>query len=122
MNKMAPSKILKTKDKRADIPITILILGVVALCIFAIINFTISSGKIILNSIREGIMVELIENLNSDIERFHFYLNAGISEEEAARRVGGIIESGFLIIERKPSWETARDKDQALVIYREKLN
>ena len=74
------------------------------------------------NSVRDGIMIELIQGVNSDIEKFHFYINSGVAVEEAARRVGGRIENGFLIIERKPTWRTARNPDVALVIYKEKIS
>ena len=68
------------KNKKADIPITILVIMIVAISVLAILSFVGSITKVKLNYLG----VELIKGINADIEKFYFYLNAGFSEDEAA--------------------------------------
>ena len=69
---------------------------VVAICILSIFSFINSTNKVQSNHVGIG----LIEEINSDVEKFYFYLNAGFSEEEAAEQIEAIIENGRLIINR----------------------
>ena len=48
--------------------------------------------------------VELIEEINADVEKFYFYLNAGFSEDEAAEKIGAEIVDNRLIIEREKNF------------------
>jgi len=66
-------------NKRGDIPVTILAIGVVVICTLALLTFIIANLKT--NQIALG--VSSMELLNSDIEKFHTYLNLGYSAEEA---------------------------------------
>ena len=84
------------KNKRADIPITILVLGVIAICGLAILSFIVSEK---LNKTDE-LGIEVFEKLYSDVEKFEFYKNAGISSAEAANNLGfGLDSNGKLIVE-----------------------
>ncbi len=76
-----------TKNKKADIPVTILVIGIVAVCVLAIISFVISGS-----SNQTG--VEAFEEIDSYVEKFYFYLNAGFSEEEALEKVSAEKISG----------------------------
>jgi hypothetical protein len=82
------------KNKKADIPITILTIMVVAICILAILSF-IDSGK---KYEPDYSGVGLIEEINSNVEKFYFYLNVGFSEDEAAEKIGAEIINNQLII------------------------
>jgi len=84
------------KNKRADIPVTILVLGVLAICGLAILSFIVSEK---LNKTDE-LGTEVFERLHSDVEKFEFYKNAGISPAEAASNLGFNTDTnGKLIIE-----------------------
>ena len=86
------------KNKKADVPITILVIMIVAICILAILSFLNSRNRVQSNPLG----VELIEEINSDVEKFYFYLNlnAGFSEDEAADKIDAVIENGQLKINR----------------------
>lgn len=71
-------------SKKADIPIMVLIIGVFAICGFAILSFY-SSDKIVLENSELG--VELFEEMSCDIESFYFYVNLGNTPEEAAQKI-----------------------------------
>jgi len=66
------------KNKRGDISITILVIGVVAICIMAIFSFYFSDRKVKedLNSIG------IIDEAAVMKEKISFYRNLGFSEEE----------------------------------------
>ena len=84
------------KNKRGDIPVVILVIGVVMLCGIAIVSFFISDIQI--NG--EPLGVGLMEEINADIEKFYFYLNLEDTKEEAGRKIGAEIENNFLIVKR----------------------
>jgi len=85
------------KNKKADVPITILAIMVVAICVLAILSFVGSKTKVQ----SDYLGVELIEEINADVEKFYFYLNAGFSEDEAAEKIGAEIVDDRLIIEKE---------------------
>ena len=89
-------KIEFIKNKKADIPITILVIMIVAACILAILSFFVSITKVEKNYLG----VELINGINTDIEKFYFYLNAGFSEDEAAEKIDAEVVGNKLIIHR----------------------
>lgn len=70
---------IKIKNKRGDIPVTILVIGVFAICTLAILSFSIIDNKS-----REGFteVIEAMEEINSEIEKYHLYKNLGKSTEE----------------------------------------
>ena len=83
------------KNKKGDLPITILTVGVIAICGLAIFSFVISS-KMTLGSFN----VNYLENLNSDVEEFYFYLNLNMDQKLAAEIIDAKIENNLLIVER----------------------
>lgn len=70
----AEAKIIKKKmNKSGNIPITILVIGVFAICGIAIFSFYLSESKTKIDSAP----VQLIEKLNSFKEEISFYKNLG---------------------------------------------
>ena len=66
------------RNKHGDIPITILVIGVLAICALAIISFYFSD-----RNVRNGFdSLELIEEISIEREKIIFYENAGLSQEE----------------------------------------
>lgn len=73
-------RVWKDKNKKADIPVTILVLGVFAVCTLALLVF-INSDK---NLEKSFMGVEIIEKVNLDVERGkldHHYI------EETERKI-----------------------------------
>lgn len=84
-------------NKKANIPITILVIGVVAICILAIGSFVVSNIKLSENS-----NIGYFEKIQSDLEKFYFYINAGVGPSIAAGNIGAIIDNdGRLVINKK---------------------
>lgn len=75
---------MKLRSKRGDVPVTILIIGVVAICALAIFSFISSSFK----TAQSFTGVSLMEELNAKIDSYYFYLEKGLSQEEAEQIVG----------------------------------
>jgi len=84
------------KNKKADIPVTILVIGVFAICSLAIFSFMNSNilGK------KDSLGIGLFEEIHSDVEKFYFYLSVGDSKEAAAEKINASINKSQLIIER----------------------
>lgn len=85
------------QDKKADISITILVLGVFAICAVAIISFIIVGSS----SSNTFSGPETIENLSSNLENFYFYINAGYSPQDAANMIGAQLNGNQLILSGK---------------------
>ena len=85
------------KNKKANVSIMILVLGVVAICGLAILSFLISEN---LSSFHDNSGVGVIEKINSDVEKFYFYQNVlgEGSDEESAKRIGAEFVDGKLVI------------------------
>lgn len=77
-----------TKNKRGDIAITILVIGVFALCAFAIISFFISLGKNV-NSDFTGPIP--LQNVSARLQSFYFYVDSGIPPQQAANNIHATI-------------------------------
>jgi len=84
-------------NKRADVSITLLVVGVFAVCTLAILSF------IFYPRINQGSFVntEMFENLSSQMENFYFYTNSGLSVEEAGQKIGARIEGNRLTLNAK---------------------
>lgn len=80
------------KFKKANIPIAVLVLGVLAICTLVILSFSISVNRVNFNSI------SLFENILVKEDQFEFYVNRGYSNIEAATFVDGKIENNVLNI------------------------
>lgn len=86
---------MKSKNKRGNIPITILVIGVVAICILALGSFAFSIFKS-----NQGFGLGVFEDIYSDVEKFYFYTGQGISWDMAAENIDASSDKGMLIIER----------------------
>lgn len=85
------------KNKKAQIPIVILVLGVFAICSLAIISFIVSDVQIF----KKDFGVNLIESVHADVEKFYLYQNLGDSPSVASEKVDARIEGDFLVFERQ---------------------
>jgi hypothetical protein len=90
------------KNRRGDIPVTILVIGIVGICALAIISFYISD-----KNVRGGFeALELIEEIGLEAEKIMFYNNTGLSQE----KISEIIEiksdgqGRYLLIEQNKVW------------------
>lgn len=81
-------------NKRGDVSITILVIGVFAVCTLAILSF------LFYTQLSQGSFVntETFENLYSQMENFYFYVNSGLSVEESAQKIGAQIDGNKLIL------------------------
>ena len=87
---------LKIKNKKADVPVTMLVIMIVAVCVLAILSFINSANKVQ----ADYLGIELIEGINSDVEKFYFYLNVDFSADEAAEKIGADVIDNKLIISK----------------------
>lgn len=71
------------KNKRGDIPITILVLGIVLICILTIVSFYLSS--LIMKS---NFDINAIKQIKLARERLDVYQNLGFSRDQAESIVG----------------------------------
>ncbi|GAI63275.1 unnamed protein product [marine sediment metagenome] len=85
------------KNKKADIPVTILVIGVFAICALAIVSFLSSS----FNFSHSFTGISEMEEMNSKIDEYYFYKNAGLSEEKIQEILD--IKEGSLYIEKNPT-------------------
>jgi hypothetical protein len=65
--------------KKGDIPITVFTVFVVALCIFTLLSFSYSSGKIY----SDFLVVKEMQEVNTIYEEFSFYRTLGFSDSKA---------------------------------------
>ena len=68
---------IQNKNKRGDIPVTILVLGVVAVCILAIISFFFSTAKV-----KSGFDIDPVREATLIKDNVILYQNLGYSNEE----------------------------------------
>ena len=87
------------KNKRGDIPITILVLGTFILCSLALLSFF-ASNSIVGNSFE---VVDLMEKMNSKVNEYDFYNFEGFSEkvieEEILKEDGFYVEENYFLID-----------------------
>ncbi len=65
-----------SRNKKGDIPVTILVIGVFAVCSLALLTFFISDFKIT-NSF---VGLEVMEKMNAQIDEYKYYRSEGVSE------------------------------------------
>jgi hypothetical protein len=82
------------KSRKGDVSITILVIGVFAVCSLAVISFMIFKAQ----NNNSSVNMEIFENLSSAVEKYYFYLNSGLSPDVAATNVGGQIQNGQLVL------------------------
>ena len=85
------------KNHRGDIPITILVLGVIAICGLAILSFLISDKVYVVPS---WLGLEVFEQLYTDVEKFEFYRNIGFTDEEAKQKLEISSEINYRVREK----------------------
>lgn len=83
-------------NTKADIPITILVLGVFVICALAITSFMIFKVE----GSRDSLGIELFQEINTDMEKFNFYQNVGFSLVQSADKINATISGNQLIIEK----------------------
>lgn len=81
-------------NKRADISITILVIGVFVICTLAILSFLVYNQQIQGNFVNLGV----VENLSSQLSDFYFYVNSGMSQQQAASLIEAQIQGTQLIL------------------------
>ena len=92
-------KIKFIQNKKADVPVMILVIGVVAICVLAIGSF------IIVGSRTDFLRIELFKGIHADVEKFYFYKNLEFTNQEAVDMVNQgkdklILDGNQLIINR----------------------
>jgi len=65
---------ISKKDKKGDIPITILVIGIILVCALAMFSFLSSTTKIRNSFVGVGVL----EKMNSQIEKNYFYKQSGL--------------------------------------------
>ena len=65
------------KNKKGDIPVTILVLGIVAVCILAIVSFYVSSLKV-----QKNFDIQIVKEIKLVREKADLYGNLGFTKEE----------------------------------------
>ncbi len=81
-------------NRRADVSITLLVIGVFAVCTLAIVSFLLN-GRLSQGSFAN---MEIFENLSSQAEDFYFYADAGYSMQEAAEKIGAQLQDNKLTL------------------------
>ena len=76
-------------DKKGDISITILVIGVFVVCAFAIIAFLIYKQNISNGFVNSNIF----EDLYSQIENYYFYINSGMTSQQAVSDINSLSNS-----------------------------
>lgn len=89
--------IKKIRNKRGDIPVTILVLGVVAICILAILSFYASSLEM-----KKNFDIQLVKEAKLAREKLDLYINLGFTKEEidSALNVGYDQQGRYLFLQR----------------------
>ena len=72
------------KNKKADIPIVILVLGVIAVCALAIFSFLSFSFKVG----KSFAQVSVTEKLDAQISEYYFYKNNQVPDEKIEEILG----------------------------------
>lgn len=112
-------EIKNIKNKKGDIPITFLILGVFLICSFALVSFYISTNRVDRNFVGVG----LIEEMNAEIEKYHFYRNVNkFNEAEIMEMLNVKIDSTgekYIYLEKN---STKDKKDTKLISVRYSLS
>ena len=85
---------MKIKNRKGDISITLLVIGVFAVFALAIISFFVSQNRISSSFTSPAVF----GNISSQLENFYVYVDSGVSREEAAGRIGAKLEGNRMII------------------------
>jgi len=77
------------KNKKANLPIVLLVIGVFGICSLALLTFLIADFKINNSFSSIGIMMEF----NEDLEEYNFYMAKGVSENRL-KQIYNLSEEG----------------------------
>ena len=94
------------QNKRGDLPVTILVIGVIlvsAMALFSFLTSSFSSGQSFTG-------ISLMEELNAKIDAYYFYRNFGVDEDKINKALG--IEDGKISLEAKPHTSTFGGKQK----------
>lgn len=96
------------KNKKGDIPVTILVIGVFAICSLALLTFFISDFKIS-NSF---VGLDVMEKMNAQIDEYNYYQMRGVSNEKIQTYYRLIEEDGkkYLYLEKYSSGIFGKEK------------
>jgi len=91
------------RNKKGDIPIVVLVIGVIAICVLAIVSFSV----VVFTLDNTFYGVNSMEKVNSLVEKYSFYKNLGMSDNEISEldnlvdiRTGSKGED-YIYVERK---------------------
>jgi len=103
-------------NKKSSVPVTLLVIGVFALCAFALFTFFLSEFKFS-NSF---VVVDFVRQANLQSEEFSYYLNKNVSEQKALSYFPSIIkEKDFYVL--KSSFEDYKLKPSFSFNWRKKV-
>lgn len=77
-------------NKRGDIPVTVLVIGVFAVCALALFTFFVAD----FNTSNSFVGLKIMEEMNSQIDEYLFYKNDGKSEELLSQLFPVVVENG----------------------------
>ena len=87
-------------NQRGDVPVMILVIGVIAICGLAIFSFITAKKISDESSLEEGLY--LFEQIYSDLEKFEFYSNSEVEfKGDAVKMINAKIIENSLIIEKE---------------------
>ncbi len=69
-------KSIKLKNKKGDLPVTLFVIGIFAVCGFALLTFFISDFK----TTNSFVGLSVLQKINSNADEYLFYKNHGMSE------------------------------------------
>lgn len=96
------------EDKRASVPITLLVIGIFALCVLALFTFLVSDT----NFSNSFVGIGKLSELNFKINQYEFLKSQGISDGKIQSSLGFIEEEGekyFYLEKRKTSRGNGED-------------
>ncbi|NCN51672.1 hypothetical protein GW931_01540 [archaeon] len=71
-------KKIKTFNKKGDLPVTLLVIGIFALCGFALLTFFISDFR----AGNSFVGISILQKVNSNADEYSFYKNNGMKEDK----------------------------------------
>lgn len=95
-----PKALSMNRNRKGDISITILVIGVLLACSYALASFYLYDNKV-----KKGILESsIVEKMNSEIEKYNFYKNTGsFTDEEIGNFLGvqtDVLGKKYLYVEK----------------------
>ena len=100
-NKINQNQSFFSRNKKGDIPVTILVIGVFAVCSLALLTFFISDFK----TSNSFVGIDIMQKMNAQIDEYKFYQSQGVSDEKIQSYYRLIEEDGrkYLYLEKYSS-------------------